>query len=487
MVSPICIRSPSVDRTLPNARAGAARDRTSWVCSSACTRQQRTGVDVRTSSVTGLEYGSGCAARGLGALDQLFGRDYQAKRSTATQLTAMKPKTANIDIRVEMQVVEKIDVRRIRQRVPPSRSAAIVYMFSRVRTLKVYLASALWILLSVTASAQTSASINFDGYEPPLPQILGTAWVIFGNGIIDNGASERLRTFLVTNRVPSHSILHLNSEGGDLLEGMKLGRLIREYGLFTYIGTKGNGLFKADPGGCYSACALAFLGGEYRFSTQGSVYGVHRFYARTNAPLNADVAQILSASVVQYIRDMGVDPALFTLMTEAGASDIVRVPVSIQTRLGVVNNGQGPTVWSIESIPGGIYLKGARETWRGMNKFIIACPGSGSVMLQIFYDSERRGDEITKHFTEHSLFIDNDEILINHLLLGKPLLRADNGVIGASYRLTDELLRKLATARSVGIAMSPPQNTQIFMGFIDISFADAAQKLPGFLAVCRRK
>ena len=41
---------------------------------------------------------------------------------------AMKRKTANIDIRVEPQLVEKIDAWRSGQRVPPSRSAAIVYM-----------------------------------------------------------------------------------------------------------------------------------------------------------------------------------------------------------------------------------------------------------------------------------------------------------------------------------------------------------------------
>jgi len=40
----------------------------------------------------------------------------------------MKRKTANIDIRVEPEFVEKIDAWRARQRVPPSRSAAIVYM-----------------------------------------------------------------------------------------------------------------------------------------------------------------------------------------------------------------------------------------------------------------------------------------------------------------------------------------------------------------------
>jgi hypothetical protein len=40
----------------------------------------------------------------------------------------VKRKTANIDIRVEPELVEKIDAWRARQRVMPSRSAAIVYM-----------------------------------------------------------------------------------------------------------------------------------------------------------------------------------------------------------------------------------------------------------------------------------------------------------------------------------------------------------------------
>jgi hypothetical protein len=40
----------------------------------------------------------------------------------------MKRKTANIDIRVEPKLVKKIDAWRTRQRIPPSRSAAIVYM-----------------------------------------------------------------------------------------------------------------------------------------------------------------------------------------------------------------------------------------------------------------------------------------------------------------------------------------------------------------------
>jgi hypothetical protein len=52
------------------------------------------------------------------------------KRSfpTMPHLSGMKRKTANIDIRVEPRLVERIDAWRAQQRVAPSRSAAIVYM-----------------------------------------------------------------------------------------------------------------------------------------------------------------------------------------------------------------------------------------------------------------------------------------------------------------------------------------------------------------------
>jgi hypothetical protein len=43
----------------------------------------------------------------------------------------MKRKTANIDIRVEPRLVERIDAWRARQRLPPSRSAAVVYMLDQ--------------------------------------------------------------------------------------------------------------------------------------------------------------------------------------------------------------------------------------------------------------------------------------------------------------------------------------------------------------------
>jgi hypothetical protein len=65
------------------------------------------------------------------AADQSFGWNYQAGCPIAPYFTGMGQKTANIDIRVRPQLVEWIDAWRGRQRVPPSRTAAIVYMIEQ--------------------------------------------------------------------------------------------------------------------------------------------------------------------------------------------------------------------------------------------------------------------------------------------------------------------------------------------------------------------
>jgi hypothetical protein len=180
---------------------------------------------------------------------------------------------------------------------------------------------ALLLIMSALKAAIGSESepMAFDGYAPPIPQIMGTAWDIFEDGVIDLGAKKRLERFLIQKDVPYGSSFHINSDGGNLLEGMMLGRLIRKYELLIYVNRRGKeiyevdrggrGLYETGPGECYSACALAFLGGVYRFRSEGSIYGVHRFYAPKQADLGSDAAQIASAQIVQYIRDMGLTPA----------------------------------------------------------------------------------------------------------------------------------------------------------------------------------
>jgi len=199
--------------------------------------------------------------------------------------------------------------------------------------------------------------------KPPsvIDVAIGDMWNVFAQGEIDAGSDERLLQFLRENNVPKRSAIWLNSPGGSLMAGIKLGKVIRDYELFTHIGKDENQRKDeiASPGECYSACAIAFLGGTYRFYEKGSEYGVHRFHSSTKAGNDSDTAQIISAMIVQYMGDMGVDPELFTFMSHAGSTELVRLGRAEMERLHVVNGGRSPTKWTLESLAetGTLYLK----------------------------------------------------------------------------------------------------------------------------------
>jgi hypothetical protein len=170
------------------------------------------------------------------------------------------------------------------------------------------------------ANTMSLEQMQFRGRPPQQPvEIFGNAWFIFADGVIDADAPARLKRFIQENHVPRKSIIVLNSPGGSLIGGIKLGRAIRDAGLLTDVGRNiGETEKMLVAGECYSACTLAFLGGEFRSIEKDSTYGVHRFFFTTKGDQDTDAAQILSASIVQYIRDMDVDPELFNDMTAAG-------------------------------------------------------------------------------------------------------------------------------------------------------------------------
>jgi hypothetical protein len=77
------------------------------------------------------------------------------------------------------------------------------------------------------------------------------------------GVSDEIEKFLAAD--PNVRVIHLNSPGGRLSEGIALETLIRRHRLITYTSTQ-----------CASACTLAFLGGRERWVGPTAVLGFHR-------------------------------------------------------------------------------------------------------------------------------------------------------------------------------------------------------------------
>ena len=265
------------------------------------------------------------------------------------------------------------------------------------------------------------------------------------------------------------------------MAGMKLGRLIRSSRFTTEVGQYSA---KGDPhtvrGQCYSACTLAFLGGTWRYMRAGSLYGVHRFYFSKPTGADSDVAQMLSAIVIQYIRDMGVDPELFSEMTITGKNDLTLIPERELERLNVVNNGSTPTVWSVVSAKDVVYLKGQRDTAFGMNKILLACAADG-VDLTVVMDALAHGDPLPPT-NVISLVVDDKEYPIEAFMIGKPIL--NKGSVFASFVLPPADVRVLKAASEVGVAFQFARDAPTFVGFRGMNFEDGAKKMSGVLRDC---
>lgn len=315
-------------------------------------------------------------------------------------------------------------------------------------------------------------------------QIFGNAWKIFADGGIDQTSAARLIEVIRNNNIPPNSTVYLNSPGGSIFGGIALGEAIRKHGLFTGVAKRGpketTGHFRGyevHPGECYSACTLAYIGGVFRWMDEKSVYGVHRFYGDS---LDADFAQVASSVVVQYIRDMDVDPALFSEMIKAGKDGVNILSQPRLEALNVINNGQGKTSWTIEGHAAGLYLKGQRDTSNGINKFMLLCT-KGVLSLYVIFDPVGRGEEISVHGAQ-SLMIDGEAIPLSHLREGEVTL--ENGLVNALYNLTPDLIGKIKHAKTVGIAFQLVYGAPLFLGFDHMIVGDGRPKLEGFITSC---
>ena len=148
-------------------------------------------------------------------------------------------------------------------------------------------------------------------------------------GLIETPDADKLRSELSKIRAKaapgdgSMATIEFSSKGGDLLEGIKIGYLLREFDVASMV--------KAEDM-CLSACALAFLGGTQshqppnavpnrRIAIGGKV-GFHNFsinvsqvQAETKNDASAGINRSFSlaragaAQMMRFVTDMGVEPA----------------------------------------------------------------------------------------------------------------------------------------------------------------------------------
>ena len=362
--------------------------------------------------------------------------------------------------------------------------------------IKIFISITTALLLgTLIPEAVNAKPMEFKLIPPNQPvELFGNAWQIFADGELDSKSAEKLQKLIDKNKIPDRSRIYLSSLGGSLVGGIELGKVIRKNGLFTNVG-KLQGIKEENkikgvtwkeplisPSNCMSACVLSYMGGSFRFLIKNSDLGVHRFYSGSRF-MDSDAAQITSSYVLQYISSMGVDDSIFHEMVKAGKDEINILPRTVSNKLNLVNEGYSNTSWTLQSINGGIYVKGERDTWRGVNKFLTACDTSTKKLFQTFiFDTEGRDQDLAK-MQSVSIFTNSKTIPIEKYMWSKALIA--NNTLTAYMTLPTDLLVTLINSESIGVAFQYAHDAPFFLGFEGMNLSEGKDKLENIIKLCK--
>jgi hypothetical protein len=300
--------------------------------------------------------------------------------------------------------------------------------------------------------------------------------LVYLDGRIDAGAPARLSKALtgITGKVT----VWLNSPGGNLYAGMQLGRIIREHGASTHIIDSRTLL----PGECYSACALAFLGGVHRFIDNGARYGVHRASLPVDRSSGErDLGQDLSAAIGSYMREMTIDPRLLDLWETAAPDEMYVLSPQEATNLRVVDDGREPPEWSIAPFPGGTMLQGRQATADGRATVFFSCDERQTIFGAV-YEGAAPIEPAAVRRWRHEVMLDS--------YAGVPVkpiaVTSKDGVVRATFFAPAELIRLALSARRIGHLMKPSSRGPSASVSVDVDESSALM-VRTFLGSCLRR
>lgn len=170
----------------------------------------------------------------------------------------------------------------------------------------------------------------------------GTRWVS-ASGAITSDTPAVFERFKAQENLNGLTV-YLDSFGGRVLGGLRLGRAFRAAGLTVSVGRtiEDGRLADGRPRhvlithgvACNSACVYALMGGEKRIVSRSVRLGVHQFSGRLaadNRPVDAQFgreefrfAQRRMADIAIYMQDMGVDLKLLGLISETPYGEPLR-------------------------------------------------------------------------------------------------------------------------------------------------------------------
>lgn len=160
-------------------------------------------------------------------------------------------------------------------------------------------------------------------------------------GEIEDGDAFRLKSYFSKLPDKKFTAIYFASEGGNLFEGMEIGRFIRSAGIRSVTEPKKI---------CMSACALAFLGGydfysksPWRTKSTTSELGFHAFTPNfDNAPYSQEeinsvvkASQLITLMMIDYFEEVEGDIELLKASFSTDSNDMYLVGNSAALDYGV--------------------------------------------------------------------------------------------------------------------------------------------------------
>jgi hypothetical protein len=222
-------------------------------------------------------------------------------------------------------------------------------------------------LLVVGGKAQ-SEPMKFAHHFNGAMRIDGKSTWISAEGEITAETPEVFEKFLSSTTLWKNQKISIDSPGGSLIAGIKLGEIIRRYNLNVGVGksVKDGSFSRAEPGSCASACVLAFVGGVERYVNAPSKLGVHQFsidfksiygsraVSADDLERNLVSSQLTIGLITSHLIKMGIDLGVLTLMTKTSPSEIRWLTDDEMKTFKVTFNAKQFTPWAIEPYKNGL-------------------------------------------------------------------------------------------------------------------------------------
>ncbi len=331
--------------------------------------------------------------------------------------------------------------------------------------------------------------------QTPVEEFFGGFYCVNAFGPIEIGDDEKFVEFLQNAEVPPRTSLYIDSTGGDVDAALSIGRIVRDRWFSTHIGQyvldhdQESELLKKrkrTDGSCMSAATLVFLGGRLRYHEGGSRFGVRQFSFRNPSPEHIARSQILSAKIARFVTDMGVPASFLELASATPSNNIKVLSIDELTQHGVITGGETPVTWTIQAVPGGIYVRGERDNLFGHHKMLLCFNKEEGFIAYAVIESLGREQELTTFpLVELVLETDNsDESVVD---ISDRCVRTIRGIYtNISASITHVEASAIAKSEGFGIRVRAGDDAPLFLGIGPMKVGDGRNLIETFVSCLTR-